>query len=73
LHAACELPGIRKARKIPIKQASLFFGNFSGFFLCALRTAGLAPPACPEAVGALLLQVAVAAFTALKEGFLLLF
>jgi len=38
-----------------------------------LRTAGPASPACPEAVGALLFQFASAAFTALKEGFLLLF
>jgi len=51
----------------------LFFGNFSGFSLCALRTAGPASPACPEAVASLLLQFAFVAFTALKEGFLLLF
>jgi len=51
----------------------LFFGLSGGFSLCALRTAGPALPACPEAVGALLFQFDVAAFMALKEGFLLLF
>jgi len=38
-----------------------------------MRTAGPASPACPEAVDALLLQFSAVAFTALKEGFLLLF
>jgi len=50
-----------------------FSGLSIGFSLCALRTAGPALLACPEAGGALLFQLASAAYTALKEGFLLLF
>jgi len=51
----------------------LFFGLSGDFSLCALRTAGPASPACPEAVDPLLFQFDIAAFTPLKEGFLLLF
>jgi len=49
LNAAKRAPGHKKSLKIAEKQASLFYRQFSGFFLCALRTAGPALPACPEA------------------------
>ena len=56
------------------KNKLVYFSGLSGgFSLCALRTAGPALPACPEAADSLLLQFAFVAFTALKEGFLLLF
>jgi len=76
---ACNLNGVKRASghkkslKIAEKQARLFYRKFSGFSLCALRPAGPASLVCPEAVGALLSQLAFAALTALKEGFLLLF
>jgi len=42
----------------------LFFGLSGGFSLCALRTAGPASLARPEAVDPLLFQLAFAVFTA---------
>jgi len=72
LDVAKRASGHKKSLKID-KTSKLVFRQFSGFSLCALRTAGPALLACPEAVGALLLQFVFAAFTALKEGFLLLF
>jgi len=68
-----ELPGIRKTAGQTEKTNEFVFRLACGFSLCALRTAGPASPACPEAVDSLLLQFAFVAFTALKEGFLLLF
>jgi len=44
-----ELPGKRKTAGQPEKQTRLFFGLSGGFSLCALRTAGPASLACPEA------------------------
>jgi len=73
LNAATQASGHKKSLKIAEKQACLFYRKFSGFSLCALRTAGPALLACPEAGAALLFQFAFVAFTALKEGFLLLF
>jgi len=73
LSGAKRASGHKKSLKISDKTSKLVFRQFSGFSLCALRTAGPASPACPEAVGALLLQFVFAAFTPLKGGFLLLF
>jgi len=47
--SSCELPGKRKTAGQPEKQTRLFFGLACGFSLCALRTAGPASLACPEA------------------------
>jgi len=73
LKGAKKASGHKKNLKIADKTSLLVFRQFSGFSLCALRTAGPASPACPEAVGALLFQPALVSFTALKGGFLLLF
>jgi len=73
LNDATRASGHKKSLKISDKTSKLVLRQFSGFSLCALRTAGPASLACPEAVDSLLLQFAFVAFTALKEGFLLLF
>jgi len=68
-----ELPGIRKTAGQPEKQTCLFFGLSGGFSLCACAQQGrLCRPARKRGT-ALLFRFAAAAFTALKEGFLLLF
>jgi len=73
LNAVQRASGHKKSLKISDKTSKLVFRQFSGFSLCALRTAGPASLACPEAVAALLFQFDVVAFTALKGSFLLLF
>jgi len=73
LNVAKKASGHKKSLKISDKTSLLVFRQFSGFFLCALLTAGLAFPACPEAVDPFLFQFDIVAFTALKEGFLPLF
>jgi len=72
LNVARRASGHKKSLKIAEKQACLFYREFSGFSLCALRTAWPASLACPEAVGALLFQIVFAAFTATNGVSLLL-
>jgi len=63
------LPGKRKTAGQPKNKLVCFLGLPGGFSLCALRTAGPASLACPEAGKALLLQVALAAFTTINGVF----
>jgi len=65
----CKLPGIRKTAGQPEKQTRLFFGLSGGFSLCALRTAGPASPACPEAEDGTPVSACVCCFYGLKRRF----
>jgi len=49
LNVAKRASGHKKSLKISDKTSLLVFRQSSGFSLCALRTAGPALPACPEA------------------------
>jgi len=64
-----ELPGIRKTAGQPEKTNSFVFRLACGFSLYALRTAGPALLACPEAVDSILVSVCFCCFYGVKRRF----
>jgi len=73
LSVAKRASGHKKSLKISDKTSMLVFRQFSGFSLCALRTAGPASLACPEAVDTAPASGCACCFYGVKGGFLLLF
>jgi len=69
LNGAKRASGHKKSLKITEKQACLFYRKFSGFSLCALRTAGPASLVCPEAVGNTSVSACVCCFYGVKRRF----
>jgi len=68
-----ELPGNRKTAGQPKNKLVCFIGLPGGFSLCARAQQGRLRRPARKRGTALLFQLAFAAFTALQEGFLLLF
>jgi len=73
LHAAMRASGQKKNRRPAEKQTCLFFGLSGGFSLCARAQQGQLRWPARKRWTSLLFQLAIAAFTTLKTGFLLLF
>jgi len=69
LSVAKRASGRKKSLKISDKTSLLVFRQFSGFSLCALRTAGPASLACPEAVENTPVSVFVSCFFGEKRRF----
>jgi len=69
LNVAKRASGHKKSLKISDKTSLFVFRQFSGFFLCALRTAGPASLACPEAVDSTAALVCACCFYGVKRRF----
>jgi len=71
--SSCKLPGARKTAGQPKNKLACFIGLSGGFLLCACAQQDQLRWPARKRGTARLFQLALAAFTALKGGFLLLF